>query len=111
MFDEAACCRTVQVAVPAVACHALREVRALIDLARQIPSIPVIQAEHPILAERGAHANQEPTAPERSAAVVRAECAPAVEGVTTGGACSHGGSPRAPAAPARTRARHSGGAR
>jgi hypothetical protein len=111
MFDAATCCRLQQAAVPMVTCDALREVRALIAAVQRDAVGFMLQAEHPIpKLTGGAHAKQELSACDRSAGAVPSASAATVERCAGRRARSHGGTPRAIAAAARTRMPRDGGA-
>jgi hypothetical protein len=112
MFETSTCCRMRQAPAAVVTCQALRELRKLVDMGSEVPSSSVLQDEHPIPdIEGGAHAIQEPTAFDQSAAVVPSERAGAMERRAGGRAQSHRGTSRAPTAPTRTRTSRDGGAR
>ncbi len=105
MFDAAACCRTALAAQALVSCRALYDLRDLIQAIEQIPSKPELPAAPLMLhTAGGAHANQDSTDLERTAAAVRADRPAALDGPSHRGPRANGRFARASAATAHAHA-------
>lgn len=112
MFDAAVCCRAQLASRAIVACHALYDLRDLIQVTAQIPSTPVLQAEHLMShATGGAHAIQNSKGLERAATAVPTDSAGALDRSTSGDTSAHRHAAREAVVSAPSRTARTGGAR
>jgi hypothetical protein len=86
MFDAAMCCRAQLASQAIVACHALYQLRDLIEVTERISSTPVLEAEHLLPHDAGgAHAMQKKSKNvERATTAVSSDAASALDQPTSG---------------------------